>query len=796
MPTIIDELAMTLTLEPGGFQKGAADAQTASDSLLAKMLANLDKIEQSTKATAQNTARVQREAASEATQAAQEAADAQGTAARRGGKEQEDASKKTAETMRATTRMAEEGYDKVASSIRRVGVELLSMMGIAMSVSAMERLFMNVAKTNTQMVQLAASMNVNVEALSLWMGMAARMGTTAEGVSHSVGAIQRAFEELKLTGNSQTKNSLLELFGVNINDEKGGKKDPFAIMMEIAQSAQRRGMKQPEITERLRGAGMEEIAPMIARGPAEIQHQLELQRGTGNYTKEGEGLQSQKLVQDLDLAKQTIEGMRKAFMEALAPSIDIVVGKIQNWLNLHKGDNTIETWAKAIGGAIVQIATDVEKFVNSGRFEKMITDATAFAKAAGTAATEVYKVASSFEHWGTVMEVFFGIWAAGKVASVIRSMREIVTLGGLLSKAAPRAASALPDLAPALISPPALVGTGVVLLTAAAALAQFKAGDTEAKAWQMGYNTKNVDDFGHPTEFTKDGKSFTRLDVEKVVAERELELERLAEVEKNTKDSADALKKMAEEKATAHQTEIGGGYNPGTTSTEAGGPEMRAFADTIADREAGRAGYETRPNSVTAFGRYQFKDSTWKEVAAQTGRWDRSSHEDQDINFQFYARQMYARNTHGRDLDQDLKDPANLPRIAAALNRIWTSLPGGAEAAPGATQADMDERFRRHSADEWARGVTPRPARTSWRTGGDPAFASDAPSLSPAFGASAAGQRAQFAAMSVDHSMSSQTHIAQIHVHTAATDAAGIARDLKRELRRFDYAAQADTGLA
>jgi hypothetical protein len=50
--------------------------------------------------------------------------------------------------------------------------------------------------------------------------------------------------------------------------------------------------------------------------------------------------------------------------------------------------------------------------------------------------------------------------------------------------------------------------------------------------------------------------------------------------------------------------------------------------------------------------------------------------------------------------------------------------------------------------------------------------------------------------MSVDHSMSSQTHIAQIHVHTAATDAAGIARDLKRELRRFDYAAQADTGLA
>ena len=62
-------------------------------------------------------------------------------------------------------------------------------------------------------------------------------------------------------------------------------------------------------------------------------------------------------------------------------------------------------------------------------------------------------------------------------------------------------------------------------------------------------------------------------------------------------------------------------------------------------------------------------------------------------------------------------------------------------------------------------------------------------------GASTMARGTQVASMSVDRSNSAETHIGTIHVHTAATDAAGIAKDLRGQLRRYDYVAQSDTGL-
>jgi len=67
----------------------------------------------------------------------------------------------------------------------------------------------------------------------------------------------------------------------------------------------------------------------------------------------------------------------------------------------------------------------------------------------------------------------------------------------------------------------------------------------------------------------------------------------------------------------------------------------------------------------------------------------------------------------------------------------------------------------------------------------------------PPVGASTTAQEFQMASntSNVDRSQSSQTHIGDLHVHTAATDAAGIAKSIKGELKRYDYVSQVDTGL-
>jgi hypothetical protein len=66
-------------------------------------------------------------------------------------------------------------------------------------------------------------------------------------------------------------------------------------------------------------------------------------------------------------------------------------------------------------------------------------------------------------------------------------------------------------------------------------------------------------------------------------------------------------------------------------------------------------------------------------------------------------------------------------------------------------------------------------------------------------GASTAAQGFQMSSNDNSSSSTDQsntTHIGALHVHSSAQDAASIATDIHREIRKFDYAAHADTGLA
>ena len=91
---------------------------------------------------------------------------------------------------------------------------------------------------------------------------------------------------------------------------------------------------------------------------------------------------------------------------------------------------------------------------------------------------------------------------------------------------------------------------------------------------------------------------------------------------------------------------------------------------------------ETGPNEgkySTAAGEFQFLSSTWNEYKDKLGLTDFSP-ENQRLAAAELARDRYKRET-GRDLDEDVEsdDPTIQSGILTALNRTWTSLPGGIE---------------------------------------------------------------------------------------------------------------------
>jgi muramidase (phage lysozyme) len=82
-------------------------------------------------------------------------------------------------------------------------------------------------------------------------------------------------------------------------------------------------------------------------------------------------------------------------------------------------------------------------------------------------------------------------------------------------------------------------------------------------------------------------------------------------------------------------------------------------------------------------GKYQFKGSTWDELAGKYGYKDFSP-ANQDAAAWQYASDVYKLKTGG-DLFEALKsnDPARLNAAAQVLNKTWTSLPGGGEQSRG-----------------------------------------------------------------------------------------------------------------
>ncbi len=211
----------------------------------------------------------------------------------------------------------------------------------------------------------------------------------------------------------------------------------------------------------------------------------------------------------------------------------------------------------------------------------------------------------------------------------------------------------------------------------------------------------------------------------------------------------------------------------------------------------------------TASGRYQFTAEPWGEAQKALGLTDFSP-ASQDRAAWWLADREYRQRT-GRVLEADLAAGGHEAEIAAALNKRWPSLPGGSEERESLTQ--FRSRLGREpppppmnpfapgymSPAERAGDVTP--PRAPWvpgRLSSERALLPPAGARQSAIPAPQPQQAVRPAASAPGatsgHGSTSVT-VGSITVHSQATDAAGIARDLRHALVQ-QLVTQANRGLA
>jgi Transglycosylase-like domain len=780
MPTIIDELAMTLSLDPTGFKAGADAAKAAEANLLTQIMASLAKIEQATKDTAANTTRVQKTAAEQAAAEAEKAEKAQTAAAKRTAQEHDKAAKQSAEA-----------FGKVGESIKRAGVELLAFLGISMTVGGMERLFMDISKTNVQAGYLSQTLGMSTRELTEWQGAASRLGATAEGVAAGFGTIQQQFETLSLTGQSTMLPVLRNLLGIEMQSSPGVNKTPTALLLEIADQVKARNLSGPRVQAIMDRLGMGGLAPMVMQGRPAIERELATQREIGS-TGIMDAEQSREMLNALDKVQGMFRSIARVVTMEVSPAVTQIANQIFDWLSKNR------TWIEeylidglnALGRLLIEIKNDFVEAFNSQTAKEL-------GGAIKAVATEVDTLVKATVGWKNLIEGVLELWTGWKFAKMLANIGLVRGALGLIGVGAP----AVGGVAAGAAGTAGAVG-GVVGGIAAAApelviagmlgtlYMEFKNASQADQAKSLGFEKAPMavpGSFFTMPGYKRDGKMYRPDEVQ---AEIDAHLKELGEAADKQKEAANALEDAAREQRLKDEEGLPmstlsaqpgtAGFKPeGAASSTAVNKSlpagMRALLDTIADPES-RGDYGAR-NPAGAAGRYQFLASTWERVAAVTGLHSMTP-ENQDINAAWLARDEYRKRSGGRDLDTDVNDPARAGDIVAALRGTWVSMPGGSQSR-GATMEDFRNRLRIHQGAEGAN------AKVSALTGASP------------LGAGTTAERSQLAfAGPVSRSSSSSTHIGEVHVHTAATDAGGIARDLKSALRRYDYVAQADVGLA
>lgn len=126
-----------------------------------------------------------------------------------------------------------------------------------------------------------------------------------------------------------------------------------------------------------------------------------------------------------------------------------------------------------------------------------------------------------------------------------------------------------------------------------------------------------------------------------------------------------------------------GGANTGPIAAPDLPVEAAKFLPALSGGEGNyRSPPPTGDTSGTPFpnNRYQFLSRTWNTEAPKAGvDVNDKSPEAQDRVAWSYAKNTYAANTGGRNLQADIAEGGHEPTIALALNKVWPSLPGGSQ---------------------------------------------------------------------------------------------------------------------
>lgn len=645
--------------------------------------------------------------------------------------------RKTREAANKEAASIEQAMDKAAESFARLTRNAVKLFAIFTAGRAVSAFASDISNADAAMGRLAQRIGQAPADIAAMSAAVARTGGSMDAAANSFQSFSDSIQELKATGNTSILPFLYKVQaagGKTINLNKDIAQTYIDLADNLKNISDRQGSAAANYYGRQLGLDPGTVALMVEGGEA-LKKYVEESRKLGSATKEDTDA-AQRYQRAMARLHQTVEGLGRSIMTTVTPMIVEAVNYMQKWIVANKAwiQTEIVDRIKAFGEYLRSIDW---KAVEEG-IKSFISGANDAAKAVGG--------------WKTVAELFFGLWAASKMAAIFAPiLGSIATVRLALMRLGPIGW--------------ALLGVGSV----GAALAEADPNKAIVHGGKPGGGQNPGDVLpGLGGLGERDGGARTRSGMRARAARGASAKDQSGGVAANPGDYKDVLDHIARSEGTAKAP--GGGYNTSLANglLLPGGKEQDLTKLTLDQIDALQTGMLRNPKNrwnSSAIGRYQVVRTTLRDQRAKLG-------------------------LKGSDLyDQKTQDliGANLARQTKGdpirLRNEWASLVG----VKNATAVELMRKVPRRASP--VPKVEPKPS--AWN---------GYPGASDAITAAHSAQAANVQSRTMNDNRSTSTSEANfnggIHVHTAATTGDGIAAELQDSIRRKSFATAANYGQA
>lgn len=256
-----------------------------------------------------------------------------------------------AATSLSNVQKAAKGQNKETSNVAKSTAQFLAVIGGTM---AIKRFIENTIESSSALGRLSENLQTNVSTISAWSNATELAGGSASGLQGTMDMLSRSQTELMLTGQS----SLIPYFaalGVSMADASGKARPLDDILLDLADRFSTMDRTTANNMGRMMGIDQGTLQ-LLLKGRTEVEAMISAQKEFGAVNQE-QAEEAQRLQKTLRESQQTFAAFGRELLHEAMPAIEMILDGFSRLSNWAKENSTfVLTFISLLAAAFTALA--------------------------------------------------------------------------------------------------------------------------------------------------------------------------------------------------------------------------------------------------------------------------------------------------------------------------------------------------------------------------------------------------------------------------------------------------------